>query len=548
MQSGSKDSLRPTNSSTIDIKHIRLALMCGAPIVFGIWSLALGQDANWDLRNYHWYNPYALLHWRFTTDIAPASIQSYQSSLFDVPWYVIGQFLPARAVGFIIGATHSLNFLLLYAVSLRVLTTPDALNRELLAIGLSAIGILGAGTSALIGTTFNDLMVSIGALASLALALDAIRSDEPSACRAAFIAGLPMGFTIAGKLTALAFALGFIVAFFALAMSSNRRAELSFAYACGVAVMAAIFHGPWSVWLWYEYGNPVFPFFNGIFHSPLTSLANEFDPGRKRPATLRQWLLFPVYFARHPDLLGGLPTVDFRMAAAYVVVPFSLVSRWLLGKATVIPNASRFLFASMAGSYLVWLILFTYYRYAVTLEMLSPLAVVAALRLLPWVRLTRDVAVAIMTFCAVSAHAMGWERVPWGGRFIEPTSGFEAIGPKSLVLLLDVPLAYLVPLLPKEAVVVQLEPQFAALQDRAHPWNVRLRAKIGEPWQNRYGIAVGMPNKQDNVKTRLAEFGLTAEMASCHPLRTTMSKIDNPDAQRLTLCRLVNSTGVTEWP
>src|SRR4030095_718030 len=39
------------------------------PLAFGALAIALGQDANWDLRNYHWYNPYALLTGRFRFDL-----------------------------------------------------------------------------------------------------------------------------------------------------------------------------------------------------------------------------------------------------------------------------------------------------------------------------------------------------------------------------------------------------------------------------------------------------------------------------------------------
>lgn len=35
-------------------------------------SLALGQDANWDLRNDDYYNPWAILNGRWASDGAPA--------------------------------------------------------------------------------------------------------------------------------------------------------------------------------------------------------------------------------------------------------------------------------------------------------------------------------------------------------------------------------------------------------------------------------------------------------------------------------------------
>ena len=40
---------------------VRLCLIL-FPLCYGLIALALGQDANWDLRNYHWYNPYAFLN------------------------------------------------------------------------------------------------------------------------------------------------------------------------------------------------------------------------------------------------------------------------------------------------------------------------------------------------------------------------------------------------------------------------------------------------------------------------------------------------------
>jgi len=37
-------------------------------VALGIISVILGQDVSWDLRNYHFYNPYMLLTGRFTPD------------------------------------------------------------------------------------------------------------------------------------------------------------------------------------------------------------------------------------------------------------------------------------------------------------------------------------------------------------------------------------------------------------------------------------------------------------------------------------------------
>ena len=51
--------------------RLRLALMTGVPFLFGLLALLMGQDADWDFRNYHWYNAYAFLNGRFTIDFLP---------------------------------------------------------------------------------------------------------------------------------------------------------------------------------------------------------------------------------------------------------------------------------------------------------------------------------------------------------------------------------------------------------------------------------------------------------------------------------------------
>ena len=54
------------------------------PLIFGLYSLWLGQDSNGDLLNYHRYNPFALLNGKLELDLAPAGCAptSIQRSIF----------------------------------------------------------------------------------------------------------------------------------------------------------------------------------------------------------------------------------------------------------------------------------------------------------------------------------------------------------------------------------------------------------------------------------------------------------------------------------
>ena len=69
----------------IDLFLISTFALCFA---FGS-ALWLGQDASWDLRNYHFYNPYAWLQHRANIDIAPAQLQSFLHPFADIPHYLM---------------------------------------------------------------------------------------------------------------------------------------------------------------------------------------------------------------------------------------------------------------------------------------------------------------------------------------------------------------------------------------------------------------------------------------------------------------------------
>jgi len=76
-------------------KHISLSIFILSVIGFATFSLILGQDANWDIRNYHYYNAYALFNNRLAYDIAPAQLQTFFNPALDLlPYLLIQNFPP----------------------------------------------------------------------------------------------------------------------------------------------------------------------------------------------------------------------------------------------------------------------------------------------------------------------------------------------------------------------------------------------------------------------------------------------------------------------
>ena len=68
-------------------------------VLAGIASIALRQDSNWDLQNYHYYNAWAFVHGRFGLDWAPAQLQSFYSPFLDLPFYaLVAADVPPRVI------------------------------------------------------------------------------------------------------------------------------------------------------------------------------------------------------------------------------------------------------------------------------------------------------------------------------------------------------------------------------------------------------------------------------------------------------------------
>ena len=70
----------------------------------GTLAAIVRQDANWDLKNYHFYNAWAFVHQRMEIDVAPAQLQTYLNPLLDLPFYaMVAAGWPPRAIAFAMG-------------------------------------------------------------------------------------------------------------------------------------------------------------------------------------------------------------------------------------------------------------------------------------------------------------------------------------------------------------------------------------------------------------------------------------------------------------
>jgi len=465
------------------------------PLGLGLLSMLLGQDDNWDLRNYHLYNPFALLHGKVGLDLAPAQWQSYFNPTLDLLYYGLIMHLPGPLVGFIMGALQGCNFVLLLALCQRLLPAGadgGPLRRPALLLALA--GIAGPGFLSELGNTMGDNLTALFVLGGLLVLL----RRWPDLCRpgargalALLLAGLLLGLGAGLKLTNAPYALALCLALLALDAGWWWRLRAALLFGIGTLAGIAISAGHWYWRMLTVFGNPLFPQFNDRFHGPLALPIGVGDAGWLPHNALEKWL-WPFVMTLHPLRTSEIGLRHLLLPLLYlgfaVVALLALARglRALRGGAMPAPvpgrgPQARLLLIFTALAYGMWLHLFSIYRYLLPLELLAPLLFwLLVLQLPPWPRLRRAgvglLALGACSFCFVGAwgHSGRWAWRPYDVQV--PVLADPA---QAMVLMVTPLQSWMVPFFPDTLAFVALDMGFPQSPAYAERVQAMLRQRRG---------------------------------------------------------------------
>ena len=444
-------------------------------LLCGLWSLWRGQDANWDLRNYHLYNGYAALGQRLLSDLAPAQLQSYFHPLLDIAHYGLMVHWPAPLVGFVLGALHGLVFALVAAIAWRVLEDDPrrATRAPLLALAMLA----SAAFVSELGNTMADNMTALPMLGALALVLRAQarqRTRGGHAWLAWVLAGLMIGLAVGLKLTNALYAVALGLAALVDGGPMRRRLAGTTAMTAVALLVFAAVGGVWFWKVWQAFGNPLFPQFNAWFQAPLAS-GDAVSDTKFLPGNLGQWLVWPLLFTAAPRRISEIALPQLLWATLYLLLLVGAV-RTLRSRKAARPSpgapAGRVLCVFVVVAYLLWQSMFSIHRYLVAIEVLVPLLLwwlwprLLPARLLRW----RG---PVLVLCVLVAVGGGrdWGHEPWRAQaFDVPAPAMPEPARTAVVLVGGHPQGWRIPFLPAEAVYLSLGSNFpasAAYQQRA---------------------------------------------------------------------------------
>jgi hypothetical protein len=127
---------------------------------------------------------------------------------------------------------------------------------------------------------------------------------------------------------------------------------------------------PYSVYMYRETANPLFPLYNKIFASPLWPLANLYD-GRWGPKTVAEMLYWPVRVAFDATRIGELGVYSGRISLALIASVVCLIVAWRN------PRLRALALATISGVYLWGAVLTGYARYSVFVEVLGGVTLVS---------------------------------------------------------------------------------------------------------------------------------------------------------------------------
>ena len=286
---------------------------------------------------------------------------------------------------------------------------------------LALLGQVGALTLTELGTTYYDNVMALFVLVGLAILVccreTLARGTLSKAAALSGIAGLIIGMAMGLKLPEMPFCVGFAAALIALGGSwKHQLVRLAAGGVAGV-IGFAIFSAPWMLEMYQLTGNPLFPYFNDYWKSPL-ALPYSYRDLRFVPAFRPWWqqLFFPVLFTVDWHVADDLGFQDIRVMLCYLLVIAAGVI-WIFRRQAsdsfLDKRATAVLFAFFGASYFAWLKFFAIYRYVILYEMLAPLLLIGAVGLLPISRRSRYLTLAgLCAACLLFARSDFLERAP----------------------------------------------------------------------------------------------------------------------------------------
>lgn len=394
------------------------------------WTLHAGPEWSLDRMHYHEYLAWQALEGALGRGFMPAGGQTFMNPVAYLPAELLVRAgLGELGVSLVLATLHAGCVWAVWLTSRRALAQvgPDV---DRYAAAAAMLAFLTPVFLLEVGSSYIDVTTTLPVLVGVTCALRTLEARDAS--RWAFIAGLAFGLSAGLKLSnALPALAGTVLVLWAVRLPDAPRRLTC--YVVGGALGTLAGHGWWSVQLWAEFGNPLFPLLGGLFGTatavtgPIVEAAAAADPrgpieallgplriagSRFTPRDLADWASFPLRIA-DPGVVPNFAYIESRQPDPRLLLLTVLglgtlcVQAWRRLRARAGATATRTPspLAALSAFWLVWYVLWTLLasnaRYGIGLLMLASPLLVGAVTVL-W-RSLRVRATVLLGLIAVQA-------------------------------------------------------------------------------------------------------------------------------------------------
>ena len=339
-------------------------------------SVLLKNENPWDLANYHYYNVFAFLNDRSNLDVVPASVNTFFNPIMDLPLYFYIQYFNdyPNILYALQGIWGGLFLFMLYKICLLFFTENNkyALFSLVLILTVSA-----QATFCQIGASTNEIPVSFFILWGLYILLKMIKLPQTQTLKKFLIAGLIMGMGLGLKQTVITYCVASGLTLMICYKYLNKPIKSIFVFALSGFIGYLVINGYFMYKYWVLYGNPFFPFLNGVFHSPYFFDFNYRDTNFI--PTLAEFFIFPFMWNIDPLKISDLVYYDLRLTIYYLIplVVFLFLSFYKKLKNFYLEQKPlTMLYVFVFLSILIWMAIFSIMRYIVVIEAIGAVILV----------------------------------------------------------------------------------------------------------------------------------------------------------------------------
>ncbi len=507
----------------------------------------LGADINFDLLNYHFYNGYAFLHGTFISN-SLQTVQSYLEPFSSSFYYILISNLSPLLVNLIIASIQSLGTILIFFLSLNILN--NFKHKYVLAFIIALSSTLGPDFISEIGTTCGDTLTAPLVILSCFFTVKSIQKitienklNDKSNLVFITLSGICLGLAAGLKLTNMIYVVGMFISSLIVFLLLNIELKKKLIYISLISLSMAIsflaIYAPVGIFLYENFKNPLFPYFNGIFKSPYM-LPISFRDERWIPKNLFQYFEVPFLLVSKKIILPysnswrgmELSFNSYLFAAIAVFMPFYISISFKKYITKNINYPKLFIVLFFIFSYIPWLLEFAYYRYIAALEMLAPLVLFIIIssffRNKYFYIILSSI---ILLLCLMSYPHFNWGRVkPFPQSYFGINKQMFKEYDNSMIIVGSTPLGFVIPYLPENDRIIAYPAGIPLTEQYKNNYY-----KSIENWNKKiYFLSINYPDLNIALDI-LKEHKLLINYDSCKEIRTNgptvsfcrVEKVDN---------------------